>query len=126
MMPLSGYKTFLIAVILLLETAACSTLPASAQQYDNFTDYAEAVFRHQNDLTSRLMMADPDSLPDNDHLEMAEEAMNDACHLLNEYAERENEGESVGLFFKREVQASIENCDRKIQKLEAMLTAIGK
>ncbi|WP_230874790.1 hypothetical protein [Methylomonas sp. LL1] len=126
MMVFSGYKTFPIAAIVLLQAAACSTLPASARQYDNFTEYAEAVFRHQNDLSSRLMMIDPDMLPDNDSLEMAEEAMNDACHLLNEYAERESSGESMGLFFKREVQASIENCDLKIQSLEAMLTGIGK
>ena len=121
-MAFPGNKTFLIPVILLLETAACSSLPPAAQQYDSFSEYAESVFRHQNVLISRLMMlADADVQPDNNRLENAEQAMNDACHLLNEYAEHEMEGESMGLFFQHEVQASIENCDHKIHFLEAML-----
>jgi hypothetical protein len=45
---------------------------------------------------------------------------------LNEYAEHEMENESMGLFFKREVQSSIENCDQKIHSLEAMLIKADK
>lgn len=117
-MALSGYNYF--SVVVLLSTAACSTLPPAAKEYDSFSAYAESVFRHQNDLLSRLMMRN--DAEDNPELEDAEEAMNDACHLLNEYAEHEIEHESMSLFFKRKVQASIEECDKKIQQLEAMLT----
>ena len=121
-MALSGYKYFWVAV--LLSTTACSTLPPSAKQYDSFSAYAESVFRHQNDLISRLMMRN--DTDDNPELEDAEDAMNDACHLLNEYAEHEIEHESMGLFFKRKVQTSIEECDQKIQTLEAMLLKADK
>ncbi|PPD35805.1 MAG: hypothetical protein CTY19_01815 [Methylomonas sp.] len=121
-MALSGYKIFSFAV--LLSTTACSTLPPAAKQYDSFSAYAESVFRHQNDLISRLMMRN--DTDDNDELEDAEDAMNDACHLLNEYAEREMEHESMGLFFKRKVQSSIEECDQEIRKLETMLMQADK
>ena len=126
-MALSAYKTFLIASILTSASAGCSTLPTAGQQYDSFAEYAEAVFRRQNKLISRIMMlSDTDVLPDNNRLENAEQSMNDACHLLNEYAEHESNDESMGLFFKRRVQASIENCDHKIQKLEAIVAEIDK
>ncbi|MBS4052751.1 MAG: hypothetical protein KGZ69_16350 [Methylomonas sp.] len=122
-MALSGFKKFLI--VTLLGSTACTTLPPAAKAYDNFSDYAESVFRHQNVLISRLMMLnDSDALDDNEKLETAEQDMNDACHLLNEYAEHEMSGESMGLFFKREVQASIEDCDHKIRNLETLLTEI--
>lgn len=116
-MALPGYKKLLIA--LLLATTACTTLPPTAKAYDNFADYAESVFRHQNVLTSRLMMMNDN---DNEKLENAEQEMNDACYLLNEYAEHEMAGESMGLFYQREVQASIEHCDRQIRNLETLLT----
>lgn len=120
-MAFSGNKALLIATLLVVQTG-CSTLPPRAQRYDSFAEYAESVFRHQNELTSRLIMMDEDgALGDNARLQNAEQEMNDACYLLNEYAEHEMAGESMGLFFKRQVQASIEKCDRKIQKLETLL-----
>lgn len=128
-MVLSGYKFFL--VLILLGTTACSTLPPAAQEYDSFAAYAESVFRHQNKLISRLMMMNGSvALDDNEAfeaaLENAEQSMNDACRLLNEYAENEMEGESMSLFFKHRVKASIESCDLKIQELEAMLAELDK
>ncbi len=121
-MALSGYKKFLITAIFLPVSTSCSTLPPNAQQYDSFADYAEAVFRRENDLISRIMMLnDIDTLADSERIQNAEQSMNDACYLLNEYAEKESNGDSTGLFFKHKVKASIENCDRKIQTLESLL-----
>lgn len=126
-MVLSTYNTFLITVIAMISSVACSSLPSNAKQYDSFASYAEAVFRHQNKLISRIMLlSDADILPDNNRLEDAEQSMNDACHLLNEYAEHESDGDSMGLFFKHRVQSSIENCDYNIQKLEAIVAEIEK
>jgi len=124
-MDLSRYKTFFI--ITTLVSPACSSLPPAAQQYDSFAEYAEAVFRHQNSLTSRIMMMNESNpVSGNDRLQNAEQEMNNACYLLNEYAEHEINGESMGIFFKRRVQASIENCDIKIQNLEHMLVELNK
>lgn len=124
-MVLPGYTYFLIGAIL-LQMAACSSLPTSATEYDNFAEYAESVFRHQNILISRIMMSDNEAIKNNTALENAEQTMNNACYLLNEYAERENSGESMSLLFKREVKASIENCDRQVQQLDAMLTNLNQ
>lgn len=117
----AGYRTFLVAALLAIQTG-CATLPPDAQQYDSFAKYAESVFRHQNELTSRLiMMNDYGASNGSEKLQKAEQEMNDACYLLNEYAEREMAGESIGLFFMHQVQGSVEKCDHKIQKLEALL-----
>lgn len=122
-MALPGYRILLIA--LLVANTACSTLPPSAKNYDSFSAYAEAVFRHQNKLTSRLMMLNgSEAIEDNSALLEAEQAMNDACRLLNEYAVREMDGTSMSLFFKRSVQASIEECDERILELETVLAEI--
>ncbi len=120
-MDLSRYRIVFISILITLALPACSTLPPTAQQYASFSDYAEAVFRHQNDLTSRIMM-----MTNNGGLEDSEQAMYDACQLLNEYAERELNGESMGVFFRRRVQASIENCDQKIHDLENLLVELDK
>jgi hypothetical protein len=114
-----------LLLALSLTMCACSSLPANSGQ-SNFSGYAEAVFRHQNELGSRLMMlSNSDQLPDNDEFDQAEQAMTEACHLLNEYAERENNGESIGLRFKTKVQASVEGCDVSVQKMEALLSRVG-
>ncbi len=73
-----------------------------------------------------MMLNENDLLADNPDIEAAEQAMNNACHLLNEYAEKELEGKSSGFLFKREVQASIEDCDRKIQTLETLLAGVDQ
>ncbi|MCQ8181575.1 hypothetical protein NP603_10680 [Methylomonas sp. SURF-1] len=111
-------------VPLLVCLAGCASAPASSG-LDSFADYAESVFRHQNAIMSRLMMlSEAEMLPDTDDFEAAEQAMHDACHLLNEYAEREADGESMGFRFKAKVQSSIEGCDASVQKMEALLSGI--
>ncbi len=109
----------------LLALAGCVSVPLHAQKYENFSDYAESVFRHQNTLISRMMMlTDADLLPDSDALDKSEQAMHDACHLLNEYAEMESEGEIISPFFTQTVQASIEDCDKSIGTMEKLLNSL--
>lgn len=104
----------------------CASVPANSQ-HDSFADYAESVFRHQSTVLSRLMMlSEAEQLPENDIFESTEQAMHDACQLLNEYAERESDGEHMGLRFKAKVQASIEGCDVSVQKMEALLSVIDQ
>lgn len=110
---------------LLAIVSGCASVPQRAQQYENFSDYAESVFRHQNALISRMMMLnEADQLPDNDALDDGEQAMHDACHLLNEYAEMESDGEIISPFFTQKVQNSIEGCDNSIDKLESLLNRL--
>ncbi len=111
---------------LLIALSGCAGAPANSG-LDSVADYAESVFRHQNAVNSRLMMlSDADLLPDTDNFEETEQAMQDACHLLNEYAEREADGESMGLRFKAKVQSSIEACDASVQKMEALLSGLDQ
>lgn len=125
-MVLPQFRFSRLAGLLLCGLTGCISMPPNSGQ-DSFADYAESVFRHQNTLLSRLMMLnEADQLPDDDIFQTTEQAMHDACHLLNEYAERESDGESLGLRYKAKVQASIEGCDASIQKMEALLTIIDQ
>lgn len=113
------------ALALLLASTSCASLPPAGAKFDNFSDYAESVFKHQNQVISRMMMLnDNEQLPDSDALEESEQAMHDACHLLNEYAEMEIEGEFISPFFTRTVQASIEGCDKSIQNMERQIDSL--
>ncbi|WP_446811938.1 hypothetical protein ACH50O_10355 [Methylomonas sp. 2BW1-5-20] len=125
-MVLPRLKFLTLFTILGCGLSGCASVPANSQ-HDSFADYAESVFRHQNAVLSRLMMLnEADQLPDNDIFENTEQAMHDACHLLNEYAERESDGEHMGLRFKAKVQASIEGCDASIQKMEALMAGLDQ
>lgn len=124
-MVLSRLKLLPAIAMLGYGIAGCATLPPHSV-HSSFAAYAESVFRHQNELSSRLMMlSEADQLPDSDVFENAEELMSDACHLLNEYAERENSGESISWRFEAKVQSSIEGCDASIQRMEALLAEAG-
>ncbi|WP_150048304.1 MULTISPECIES: hypothetical protein [Methylomonas] len=125
-MAYPGFNLFPAAVATLLTTVACSAVIPASGPFDSFAAYAESVFRRQNELSSRLMMLSASNLlQDTEQLDDAEHAMNDACHLLTEYAERENAGESISLMFKRQVKDSIEVCDLQIHQLEQMLLTLG-
>lgn len=111
-----------IALIAIQQLAGCATLPPEAAKFNNFSDYAESVFKQQNQVISRMMMLnDSDQLPDSDELDEREQAMHDACHLLNEYAEKEIDGDFISPFFTRTVQNSIEGCDKSIHSVEQLI-----
>lgn len=109
---------------LALGASACSTLDLMIHQ-EEMADYAESVFRHQNAVISTLMMlTEEERLPqDGGHLAQAEQAMHDACQLLNDYAARESDGESLSVSFRHQVQGSIRRCDNSIRSVEALLPA---
>jgi hypothetical protein len=117
------YVIWLVSIV--MSMTACVTVPPNSGQ-TNFSGYAESVFKHQNAVSSRMMLiSDSDVQLDNEEVENAEEAMSDACHFLNEYAERESSGENMSLQFKTKVQASIINCDKSVQRLEVLLNKQG-
>jgi len=125
MMPSRPLVATLLALFIVITATGCATLPPAAQQYASFSDYAEAVFRHQNQLISQIMMLEAQGSPlDDEDLKDAEHAMFDACHLLNEYAEREADGDSISWLFKRRVQNSIAACDDSIREFEAVLAPL--
>lgn len=72
-----------------------------------------------------MMLSEADLLPDDDRIEDNEQAMHEACHLLNEYAERESTGEFINPLFARSVHVSIENCDQRIGLLETLINQLA-
>jgi hypothetical protein len=106
--------------LLLLSLQGCGGVPVINNQ-DDTAAYAEAVFRRQNILTSQLMMSVDEGLLSDSEVENAELAMHEACKLLNEYSNREMEGESMTVWFKHQVKASLSGCDESIGELEELL-----
>lgn len=117
---------WIVSAWLLLTIVGCASLPPSGAKFNNFSDYAESVFKHQNQVISRMMMLnDSEQLPESDALETSEQAMHDACHLLNEYAEMEIDGDFISPFFTQTVQNSIEGCDKSIHEMEHLLNRLS-
>ncbi len=109
-------KQWLMALLLMAMMPACSLVDAVTHEQE-LTVYAENLFRRQNELTSQLMMLD--SLSDDDNeIYQAELRMHEACKLLNDFAQYQMEGKSIGILFKRRVKNSLPECDEAIQELE--------
>lgn len=120
----SACFNFLIRLLCLSWLAGCASVPVDSG-HSNFSEYAESVFRHQNQLLSRMMMlADSEVLESNDDFESAESAMHEACHLLNDYAEREISGETMSWRFKAKVQDSIQACDASVRHMDAVFNQL--
>lgn len=96
---------------------------ANGLSREEFARYVEDVFRLQNRMTSEVMMLlDTDEL-DGGHEDLlrAEREMHEVCASLNEYAERDIEGQSIGLFLRRRVEKSAVDCEKSAFRVEALL-----
>lgn len=108
------------AMLLIIFYQGCAELGAIRRK-DQVAEHAEAVFRRQNALTSRIMMSADEAMQDDTRLYEAEMKMHDACKLLNEYSTREIEEKPLGMLFKRRVRASIKACEDSIRAVESAL-----
>ena len=110
----------LMFITLMLSGCATSFLGgygANGLTKEEFTRYVEGVFRLQNSLTSEIM-----ALPETDDaLLEAEQHMREACAPLNEYASRESEDLNIGLFLRRRVEKSANNCEQAALKVKSLL-----
>jgi len=107
---------FSMVLVLAALNNACSLVEAVTHR-QALSDYAEALFRRQNELTTVIMM-----LPEeNDAVYQAEMDMHTACKLLNDYARLTMEGKNASILFQRKVKNSLPACDVAIQKLETIL-----
>jgi len=102
-------------------------LIADFWQQDALAAQGEAVFRRQNEITSQVMLLSETELsaPELQKLQHAEARMQQDCQLLNDYARRAIEDESMDLSFQQQVKNSIQGCEASIQKIEATLTELG-
>ena len=56
-----------------------------------------------------------------DDLLRAERKMHEVCASLNEYADRDIEGQSIGFFLQRNVEKSAVDCEQAALQVEALL-----
>lgn len=96
---------------------------ANGLSREDFARYVEDVFRLQNKMTSEVMMLleTDESGSRHDELLQAEREMHEACAPLNEYADRDIEGQSIGLFLRRRVEKSAVDCEQSAFRVEALL-----
>lgn len=89
---------------------------------EEFTQYVEGVFRLQNSITSEVMiLLEGDDTKKHEALLQAEQQMQEACGPLNEYASRDVDGLSIGLFLRRRVEKSAIDCERAAQEVKSLL-----
>lgn len=122
----------LAPTLLLLVLAGCVPVPKGGDLLDvrfmsteELRDYSEQVFRHQNRVTTRLMMApvDSESIGGDDlrRIERAESRMNDACASLNEVASARSAGEDVDIELENRVRRKVRMCAERTEQLEDIL-----
>lgn len=119
-----GVKLAKYSLIVFLLTG-CGLVEKPFSATDNIAEYAESLFMHQNALTQQLIMLidEESSLSEADEelILQAELQMHDACQLLNEYANREIDGQRMSVLFKRRVQKSFKACESRVTHLESVL-----
>jgi prolyl oligopeptidase PreP (S9A serine peptidase family) len=118
------HLALITAALLLFGCANLSTTSTSGNNTQSFSAYAENVFRRQNNVTSRVMTLSPEDFSNEaqyDALLDAEKNMHNACELLNNYAQRIQDGENVSVLYRSRVGIGIKECDRATLKLETLL-----
>lgn len=131
----SGNRFAALPCVLLLAIGGCVPVPRGGDGQDldfmsgeELRQYAEETFRHQNSVTTRLMMAPLDSPSiDNENrrrIQRAESEMNDACASLNEIASARARGDEVNAKLENTVRRNLRTCARKTRRLESILDAL--
>jgi len=91
--------------------------------------YSEQVFRHQNKVITRMMMAgfEIDGLTETQRqqIERAESKLNESCDSINEIASARVQREQTGLLLRGEVWLSVRGCEQRTDQLESLLNEYG-
>jgi len=107
---------------------SCSYIHKPLQLKGDVIEYAETLFKRQNQVTLEVMMLLEEelTLAEEDRLSDAELQLHDKCQLLNEMAVYEMSGEEVSYYFQGQVQRSFKACDESVKNLEFILKQIGR
>ena len=115
----------LVPITLILSGCATPFLGGfgtKGQSQVEFTRYVEGVFLLENRMTSEIMsLLETDETNSHDALLKAEQHMQEACSALNEYASRDIDGLSIGLFLRRRVEQSATDCEQAALKVKSLL-----
>lgn len=127
--------SFCICLLLASTLAACIPVPRGDgfldikfMTKDELSSYSEEIFRWQNRVMTRMMMASSmdEKVPESvvRRIEKAESRMFEACASLNEIAAaRSIDDDDVGLELKNNVRTSVRSCARSTRRLEVLLDA---
>ncbi len=95
---------------------------ANGQSREEFERHVEEIFRLQNQMTSEVMMLlENDEIKKPEALLQAEQHMQRVCADLNEYASRDIDGLSIGLFLSRRVEKSAIDCEHAALAIKPLL-----
>lgn len=67
------------------------------------------------------MLQESESIEKPDALLKAEQHMQQMCTPLNEYVSRDIDGLSIGLFLRRRVEKSTEECKQSAQEVQSLM-----
>jgi hypothetical protein len=96
---------------------------ANGQSLEEFEHHVEEIFRLQNQMTSEAMMLlENDEAKNPEALMQAEQHMQRACADLNEYAARDIDGLSSGIFLRQRVEKSAIDCEKAALAIKPLLT----
>lgn len=124
--------SFILVTSVIVSISGCIPVPRGDDPLDvrfmtrdELRDYSEQVFRRQNGLTTRLMMASPsrDALSESERrlIDKAESRMNEACASLNEIAAARAIGRDVDLELENSVRRTVRACAASARRLEDLL-----
>ena len=117
----------LLPLLVFFFLSSCSITSKAFNSKERISIYAESLFKRQNSLTQQLMMLSDEemTLADEEIIFQAELQMHDACHLRNEYANREMEERAMSVFFRRRVKNSLKTCEESVKNMESVLMEIN-
>jgi len=99
--------------------AGCAT-PAGQDTDTNFQNYAQKVFRHQNQTGNQLLMLIMEH-PGDEHLIRAEQRLLDACRELNNIAIRKMREQATNPITKYKTRLSVDECDQTTREIRQWL-----
>jgi len=121
-------RCFFLLLMISILFSGCSLVGESVKSVENISNYAELLFKRQNFLTQQVMMLLEDDIAEveDEKIYQAEDQMHEACHLLNEYANREIDGKGTSIFFRRLLQRSFDKCEEKVIQMDLILKDIDE
>jgi len=127
-------RSIVVSLVLLVAAAGCIPVPKDHlfqmdfMSIEELREYSEEVFRHQNRITTRIMMAslDAPSISEDDQrrIDRAESRMNEACASLNEIAAVRAQGEEVGRELQNTVRKTVRSCAQETKRTQRLLDAL--
>ena len=122
-----SFQYVLLSLLVFFLLSGCSITSKALNSKERISIYAESLFKRQNLLTQQLMMLSEEdmTLADEEIIYQAELQMYDACHLLNEYANREKEEKKSSIFFRNRLRNSLKICEESVKNMDFILMEIN-